>query len=260
MTHERFETLAAGYALGALDGEDGDTFESHLAEGCPRCEALVRESEQILAQLASAEPPVLPPPAVRDALLDRLATTAPRPGTSRRRWLGGAVAAAAAAAAASAMTGGFVAGRYEAKLGEMAREMAALHERVRKEEASLSAELSAYRSITDLLGDPGTRVVSLRGAGPSPAAAGRVIWNDAGGGHVVVTGLPPPPARKTYELWMVAGDTPRAAALFATDRSGQASRLIAAPVDGKPVNGFTVTLEPEGGVLTPTGPTVLASR
>src|SRR5690349_7256138 len=103
MTHERFEALAAVYALGALDGEDRDTFESHLAAGCPRCEALVREAEQMLAQLASAEPRVTPPPAVRDALLGRLATTAPRPRLSRRQWLGGAVAAAAAAVAAAAM-------------------------------------------------------------------------------------------------------------------------------------------------------------
>jgi anti-sigma-K factor RskA len=261
MGHEMFETLAVVCALGTLDGEDRATFESHLAEGCPRCETLLRESEETLVSLASSEPRALPPPTVRGALLDRLATTAPRQApTSWRRRLGWAVATTGAACAAAAMTGGFVAGRYEAKLGEMARQMAALHERVRHEEASLSAELADYRSITDLLRDPATRVVALHGAGPSPQAAGRVFWNTAAGGYVVVRDLPPPPAGKTYELWTIAGGTPRAAGLLATDRSGQASRLIAPLDDRKPADVFAITLEPEGGVPTPTGPIVLASR
>jgi anti-sigma-K factor RskA len=108
------------------------------------------------------------------------------------------------------------------------------------------------------LRDPATRVVALHALEPTPHAAARVIWNEATGGHVVVANLPPAPPRKTYELWTIARGTPRAAGLLATDASGSASRPIAPPERG-PVDVFAVTIEPEGGVAAPTGPTVLTS-
>jgi anti-sigma-K factor RskA len=37
MNHEPFDTLAATYALGALDGDERVEFERHLAGGCDVC-------------------------------------------------------------------------------------------------------------------------------------------------------------------------------------------------------------------------------
>src|SRR5205823_2384390 len=97
-------------------------------------------------------------------------------------------------------TGAFVAARYEARLGHMARETAALRARLERDLAALNEQLAQYRSAADLLRDPATQVVALRGLGPSPEATGRVLWHPAIGGHLFVAGLPPAPPGKAYAL------------------------------------------------------------
>ncbi|MBI1737182.1 MAG: anti-sigma factor [Candidatus Rokubacteria bacterium] len=256
MNHEEFATLAAGYAVGALDGDDLARFEAHLAAGCAACEATLRAHDETLARVAVAGPRVMPPAHVRDALLARLATTAPRARPAPRRWLPRAAAIAAGMLITAALGAGFMAAHYEARLGSMARETAAVRERLALQEEAMRAQVRVYAAVVDLLRDPATQVVALRGTGPSPEALGRVVWNETSGGHVFVANLPAPPAGKTYELWTIAGGTPRAAGVFATDASGKGSHAVAPA--GK-VDVFAVTLEPAGGVPAPTGPIVLAS-
>jgi hypothetical protein len=114
------------------------------------------------------------------------------------------------------------------------------------------------RNAVELLRDPATRVVELHGAGPSPAASGRVIWHDTAGGQLFVANLPPAPAGKAYELWTLGGAAPQAAGTFQVDAAGRGTHRVA-PAGG-PAGKFAVTLEPEPGVTAPTGPIVLASR
>jgi len=98
--HETYETLAAVYAVGALDGDDLARFEAHLAEGCDRCETIVRESREALARMALAATPSVPPPDVRAALQARIdAAIRPSARASRRGWLTWAAATAAVVAA-----------------------------------------------------------------------------------------------------------------------------------------------------------------
>jgi anti-sigma-K factor RskA len=259
MNHEPYETLAATYAVGALDGQDLVDFERHLAGGCDVCQAALRESAETLATLARSRPPMIPPPAVKEELLRRIAAApAPRRATRPRPlvWVVGTVAAVIAGAA---FTGAFVATRYEARLGVMARESAALRTRVEHEEAALREQLAVYRSAADLLRDPQAQVVTLRGLGPSPEATGRVIWHPANGGYLFVANLPAAPAGKAYELWTIGDAAPQPAGLFQVDASGRAAHRIAPAEGGKPVKVFAVTLEVEAGVPKPEGPMVLAS-
>jgi anti-sigma-K factor RskA len=262
MNHERFDTLAAVYALGALDGEELVEFEAHLSQGCPRCTATLRESHETLAALARSSPPAVPPPEVKQALLSQIAEARPGAPSRRARRRGGlawAVGTAAAAIVAAALTGAFVAGRYEAQLGQMAREAAATRQRLQGEVAALNDQLAVYRSAADLLRDPATQVVTLRGLGPSPGATGRIVWHHARGGQLFAANLPPAPAGKAYELWTIGAGPPRPAGLFRVDADGRATHRVEPGAGGAPVKIFAVTLEPEGGVPAPTGPMVLAS-
>src|SRR5437899_2760052 len=177
--------------------------------------------------------------------LQRLASQAPV--RDSLRWI---VGTAAAAIVAAALTGAFVAGRYEGALGQMARELAATRQRLQR-------EVALYRNAADLLRDPTTQVVTLRGLGPSAGATGRMIWHPAAGGQLVVANLPPAPPGKAYELWTIGEGAPRPAGVFRVDALGRATHR-AEPVAGG-VRVFAVTLEPERGVPAPTGPTVLAS-
>ena len=61
--------LSALSALGVLDPDEAATFEAHLAEGCPTCEAEVRAFRAVAGYLGYAVPPERPRPEVRDRLL-----------------------------------------------------------------------------------------------------------------------------------------------------------------------------------------------
>jgi anti-sigma-K factor RskA len=266
MNHDPYATLAAGYALGALDGDDRVVFETHLAGGCGECAAALRDAEETLVALAREAPPVVPPASVKQALMARVAAeqgrgAAPAAGrarTPRPRWFPW-VAGAVAAGLAAFFTGMFVAARYEGEIGRIARETVALRERLRGQEAALRTELAAATRVIELLRDPDTRVVALRGAGPLPEAAGRLVWHARAGGHLYATGLTPLPADKTYELWTISGGSPRPAGLFGADAGGAGALRVEAVPGGRPVDVFAVTIEPAGGVPAPTGPIVLAS-
>jgi len=257
MTHEPYDTLAPVYAVGALDGDDLVRFEAHLRDGCDVCESYLRETAEALTTLGRDEPPAIPPAHVRDALLRRVETSA-RPRTSRRRWIPWAVATAAAAVLVAAFTGGLVAARYEARIGAMARETAHARDALQREQRSLREEIAAARTVAELLRDPDTRVVALGGLAAAPGASARVVWNEKAGGRLYVSGLPPAPSGKTYELWMIAGAAPRPAGTFDVDPAGRAAHPVP-PADDGPVKVFAVTVEPAGGVPAPTGPMVLAS-
>jgi anti-sigma-K factor RskA len=258
MNHDLFDTLAAVYAVGALDGNDLAQFESHLAGGCDRCRTTVRESHEALARMAQAEPRVIPPADVKDALLRRVNGTAARRRESRS-WLPWAAVTAAAMAASAMLTGGFVASRYEGRMGEMAREVSRIRDEARRRDATLTAQIGEYRQALALLGKPATQVVELRGSGPGAEASGRVVWHQHTGGYLVVDKLPPLPPGKAYEAWTLGGPAPRPAGAFTVDASGQGRRKLE-PAGDIPTKGFAVSIEPEGGATEPTGPIVLASR
>jgi anti-sigma-K factor RskA len=255
MSHEPFETLASVYAVGGLDGDELAQFEAHLPT-CSTCRASVRELEETLARAALTIPPQPPPAAAREALMRRVVE---RREERSHGWLRWAAATLVAAGAAAVFVGTWVAVHYEARLGQMARETAAVKERVARNEAALQEQLALYRDAVDLLRDPATRVVELRGRDGAAAASGRMIWNDNAGGHLVVTGLPPAPAGKAYALWAIAGGTPRPVGLFGVDQSGRGGQRITAEAARERAQAFAVSLEPEGGTPAPTGPIVLTS-
>ena len=259
MTHEPFDTEAAAYALGALEGEQLARFETHLAEGCARCLAALREAGDMAVVLAADAAPAVPPTAVREALLRRVAAEASparRQAESARWWTSWATAAAAAVLVA-ALGGLFVQGRYEPRLAALGRETAALKEELERQARALG-QRQADAAIAQMLRDPATRVLTLRGAGPIPTAEARLLWQQEAGGWLVVTNLPPAGAGNAYELWTISGGRPTPVGVVNVDASGRATHRVE-PV-AQAVDVFAVTVEPEAGVAAPTGPIVLASR
>lgn len=65
--HVRFEELAAGHALHALEPEDEQLFRAHLA-GCARCERALDEHAGALAHLAYAPDAAEPPPSLLEGI------------------------------------------------------------------------------------------------------------------------------------------------------------------------------------------------
>lgn len=69
--------LASLFASGALPPDERTAFEAHLRTGCVACNAEVRRLSAVTAQLFAAVAPLEPAPAIRAALLNRLAAEPP---------------------------------------------------------------------------------------------------------------------------------------------------------------------------------------
>lgn len=247
--HEPFGEYAAAYALGALDGEDLAWFRAHLTEGCGICDQSLTDYQAALVQVAIGVSQA-PPRRLKRVVSERLFGRGGAARGQSRFWSGFRWAASVAVAAGILGTVGslIVAGRYESRLGELAREL-----------ATVRGQLRQQGIVMTLLRDPTTRVVPLAGLEPSPGARGRMIWHPGEGGVLLVANLPPSPREKTYELWVISVGKPIPAGLFGVDASGRGTVLVAPLPGAPPADQFAVTLEPAAGVPAPTGPMYLAS-
>lgn len=238
--HEYWREQSEIFALGALDGQELKEFEAHLAAGCAICAAHLRETREALNLMPRSLHPIPAPVAVKTRLLDQLAQdkvlplTAARPRTATR-WqrIGGTIAAG--------IIGLVIGGAYY--------------------RFQYEPRHSVYTSVINLLRDPSTRDYSLYGAGPTPQAKGRFLWNESGEGHIFATNLPAAPQGKMYAVWTIAqNSTPRYVGTIKTDAKGQGGLHINSTRADKPIETFAVTLEPDGTTAAPTGPMVLVSK
>jgi anti-sigma-K factor RskA len=104
MSETEIHSLAAAYALDALDPEDRWTYERHL-DACERCRDEVSALREVAGELAYAADGPEPQPELRDRILSA-ARAEPRTATVvglRPRWLFPATAFAAVAAACAAI-------------------------------------------------------------------------------------------------------------------------------------------------------------
>jgi len=81
-------------------------------------------------------------------------------------------------------------------------------------------------------------------------AEGQLVVTPDRDAALIVNGLAPAPAGKTYEAWVIQGDTPQAAGIFPGGGTQTAFALTRTVPEGATV---AVTIEPEGGVDAPTG-------
>ena len=227
--------LIAGYALDALDEADRARAKELLATSEEARDEL-RAFTDVTAALATAAAG----PAPRQELRDRIVGAAraePQNLVSldaRRRSravpvLGAGAALAAAATIAVGVWGLTVSGDLD--------------------DARLALERE--RAAAAVLSDPTARTVALE------AGEGRVVVSDEGSAVLVLDALDAAPAGKTYEVWIIDGDTPVRAGLF----DGVDDRDLV-PVDGSVGSGavIAVTVEQDGGVDAPTTDPIVASQ
>jgi len=211
--------LTAAYALDALDPGEERAFEEHL-RSCESCREELASFQTAAASLGFAVESPEPPPALRGRILERVqgerGVVVP---LRRSRLVLGAVSGLAAVAAAVAIGLGIWA-------------------------ASLSNELDATRDALAIVGDPSARSVALSGA------TGRLVVAPEGRAALVVRGLDPAPAGRTYEIWVIEANRPQRAGEF--EGGGQRNVVL---LDRKvPADAVVaVTVEEDGGVRSPTG-------
>jgi hypothetical protein len=169
-----------------------------------------------------------------------------------------------------------LAGWIESRLNAAATRVAAAEREVAKTTELASREAAAARRDADrqitearqlaqraetvgsILTAPDLVRLNLTAAGSDRSSA-QVLWSRTRGLVLSGSRLPAAPPEATYQLWLVTGAEPVSAGLFVPDATGKASLVVDVPprVVG-PVVGASVTVEPRGGRLAPSGPTLLA--
>jgi anti-sigma-K factor RskA len=226
--------LIAGYALDALEPGDRARAEE-LLERSDEARAELRAFTETTAAMATATAGPAPAPALRERILDaaRSERQTVVPLASRRRTrlvpaLGAAAALAAAAAVALAIWGASVSSDLD----------------------DSRAALAQARAAAAVLADPDARSVSLE------QGDGRLVVADDDA-VLVLNSLDAAPAGKTYEVWVLDGDTPARAGLFP---GGEARNVVPVDVPVGPGAQVLVTLERSGGVDAPTSTPIVASQ
>jgi hypothetical protein len=267
MDHAILTELAAGAALEDLDPVERTELDDHLAT-CPRCQALVIDLEEVLADLALVAPELRPPARLRDEVLERLrapepdvpavvtpaAVTPLDPGASR----GGHRLALWSSLALAAVLGVVAIGSLTRAV-QLDRELAATA-------ASLAAAESALAVATDrtteevaamtLIADPAHVTVGLHPEAIAPETSAVVLYRPGSTqAFLMATDLPPTPAGSVYQLWVADDAGVHPLGTFVYDGSG----VFVAPfgVDLGTSTAAMVTLEPEGGAVGDPGPEVV---
>ena len=232
-THEELKANAAGYVLGSLDPEERRAFESHLP-GCAECAEEVASLRPVVGALATAVPQVTPGAELRARVL---AGAASGEAQSRRSaWearVGGWLPLAAAIIIA--VGAGVYAVRLQRQIGE------------------LQARFDQAQATTAVLGAPDLARIDLQGQQVAPDARARALWSRSRGLVFTAANLPPAPAGKAYQVWVVTAQAPISAGLLTPDPSGAGTQFYMTPADIAPPVAVAVTLEPAGGVPAPTG-------
>jgi Anti-sigma-K factor rskA len=112
------------------------------------------------------------------------------------------------------------------------------------------------------LKDPRVQVALLKGLDANPNAKARLLWHpESKQGILWVSGLPPLPLEKSYELWAFVGDQPVPAGTFDTNADGATVIPISKQENlGEAPVKFAISVEPKGGSPSPTGAIVLVGE
>ena len=225
--HDEAVELTGAYVLGALPADERAAFEVHLAS-CSRCTAEVRALRPVSDALGQSSLPIDPPPGVRAALTQAItaANAASDTASTRTTWPAWLAIAATLALAAGA-------GWY------------AINTR---------RESDRDRLINSVLAAPDLARIDLSGQPVAPSATARAYWSRSNGLVVLASNLPPLPAGRIYQLWVLTKEpAPMSAGLLQPDRDGHALMTVVTPVDMPAPVAMAVTIEPAGGVTAPTG-------
>jgi anti-sigma-K factor RskA len=250
--HAALKELAASYALGALSASERTAFEAHLAT-CAECAAEVWSLEAVASLLATAAPPTDPPPALRGRIVASIAAErlADRPPSAVPAWL------ATAAAIALAVGLGVYVVQLRGRVGDLETRLvqAALRATASERQIADLRQTAGYaQSSVAVLTAPDVARVDLAGQPVAPSASARAFWSRSRGLVFTASNLPPLPAGRTYQLWVLTADpAPTSAGLLRPDGDGRVTAVfVTSPDLPRPV-AMAVTIEPDGGVPAPTG-------
>ncbi|MFC4505433.1 MULTISPECIES: anti-sigma factor [Streptomyces] len=243
-------SLAAPYALDALEPDERRRFEKHLRK-CDRCAAEVRALAEDAVRLAWSQA-APPPAAMRDRVLAAVRATPQEPGRAPVRehapqlpphvW--GTQPPPGRSHAPRARRPVFA--PFATITAAAALVVAALFGvQANRTQDQLNAERAQSRDIAHVLAAPDARATN--GTDTEGRGIGVIASASEGEAIVTLTGYGNPPGGQVHQLWLMRPDTqPRSLGLFSGD-----TPLVATGLD-KTATSLAVTVEPDGGSAQPT--------
>jgi anti-sigma-K factor RskA len=255
-THEQFADELALYALNELHGDELQEFEQHL-ESCASCRRELQAMRSDLALLGLSAVGPRPPARSKERLMRAIAAE-PREATSpatvqtsgrRNFWLAWIPAALALAVIVFAIS-------LRQSNQSLHDQLAELRNRYNDQKIQLSQAQENMR----LLLAPDAVHVSLTPQSASHHPTATAIFSPSMQRMTLMaSNLPPVPAGKAYELWVIPSQgAPVNAGVFKPDEHGNAMMLDHPMPIGVEPKTFALTVEDEAGSDKPTSPIVIA--
>jgi anti-sigma-K factor RskA len=226
--HNQYEL----YAMGVAEDPERTEIREHLDRGCEVCMKEMKRARQVVSMIGASVAPAAPSAKLRRRILASVG--AEQRGFGWAPWLG--------LAAALSLVGAFY---FEARERSSLEELSAVRNQMRQQ----AVDLTRLNEAMTIMNGSDTKQVNF-GAG----ARGKVFVNPASGVLLMATNLPPAPAGKAYEMWVIPkGAKPVPAGMFQSQPDGTAMHVQSGPID---MNGLTiaVTLEDQAGAAQPTPP------
>jgi anti-sigma-K factor RskA len=248
MSHEEASELLGAYALDAVEPDEHDALEEHLAT-CPRCRAELDSLREVAGFMGTSVEPLPdglwssianrlpprgdeePPPMPQLVLEPREPAEQPRRHGATRVAMATMGALAVAAAAVAVVLG--------VDLVQADNQV-----------SSLQTQMATHppQSVAQALHTPGHRIVTLDSAFHTQVA--EFVLVPDGRGFLVSSRLPTLPGGHTYQLWAIVGSRPISLGLL-----GQSPGLASFTMAGaNSASQLAVTVEPIGGSVAPTPP------
>lgn len=258
-----FAELTGLYALGALTAAERKAFETHMA-GCVECAAEVRGFGTVADALAQIGTPAEPSPAVRARLLAAIGSqpsahaTLSTGSTMSRTHVSFHVGWLAAAASLVVAVGlGVYALQLRGRVTALESALADASLRATTNErlvADARREAGEARVTLAVLTAPDMARIDLAGQPAAPSATARAFWSRSRGLMFTASNLPALPPGRIYQLWVLSKQpAPTSAGLLTPDAQGRVNAMFDTPQDLPQPVAMAVTLEPAGGVPSPTG-------
>jgi hypothetical protein len=263
-THEELEVLVSAHALDALEPAEAEAVQAHLA-GCASCRAAFDDALETAAALAMGVPGADPPADLRDRILaaarvtpqeDAVADPAPAPaGAAPTAAVPPTEAVASVARPRRSFRQIFTPSRnFAAAFAVAAALFGVLFNSERNRADDLASQQASAALVSEALSAPGTRVVTLSGAG---GQGGGAIVVAADRKPLVVADLLPAPPGKVWEIWTIPPDgKPVSAGLM----HGGPESVLQLPGPLEPATTVAITAEPDDGTqhAGPTGSIALS--
>jgi anti-sigma factor RsiW len=258
MSHIELEELAAGYVLGALEPDDEQAFQRHL-EGCPTCQANVRELEAVVGELAYSAPPVDPPETVWAGIRRQIKPEArrgavPRPVPTPAGQGGSATGPGTAPGGPGPGTAGarglrLLPGLAAAAAIFLVVVLSLWNLSLRDQNAVQRDRIAALERATQLANDPTANLVALddNPAAPPGAQATVIASTREDRGVLLIENLPLLQRGRVYELWGIpaggtTADAEKAVVFVPLRRTGTQTLQFEVPI--QPGTTFAITDEP----------------